>query len=168
MSDLLDLPPNDHALRVHLDPEVVRLSVRETAVIVAETTIKDLPQAIAEAIPAVATTVTKSGVALTGPPFVRYLAVGPAVRAEIGFPVGTAISPHGRVQPGRLPSGEAARIVHLGPYDTLAATYDRLLAWIAARGRAQAGPFWEVYWTDPDTSPDPATWRTEVFAPLRP
>jgi effector-binding domain-containing protein len=168
MSDLLDLPPFDPVTRSDTEPELVRLAIQDTAVIVTETPVGELPRVIAEALPAVERAVFGAGVALAGPPFVRYLAMGPEIRAEIGFPIGTAIAPRGRIQPGHLPGGDAARIVHLGPYDTIAATYERLQTWMAAQGRMPAGPFWEVYWTEPDTSPDPATWRTEVFAPLQP
>ena len=167
MSDLLDLPPFDPSDPARPEPELVRLPLRDTAVIVIETPVGGLPGAIAHCIPEVEGAMTRAGVALTGPPFVRYLEMGPEIRAAIGFPVGTAIAPSGRIQPGRLPGGDAARIVHLGPYDTIAVTYERLQAWMAARRREPSGPFWEVYWTDPHTSPDPASWRTEVFAPLR-
>ena len=30
---------------------------------------------------------------------------------------------------------------------------------------AAGGP-WEVYWTNPGMVPDPAKWRTQIFAPL--
>jgi effector-binding domain-containing protein len=168
MSDLLDLPPFDPVVFADTEPELVHLEPRDTAIIVTETPVERLPQAIADALPAVEGAVTAAGVALTSPPFVRYLSMGPELRAEIGFTIGTAIAPVGRVKPGRLPGGDAARILHLGSYDTIAASYERLMAWIAAGGRTAAGPFWEVYWTDPSMNPDPATWRTEVVAPVGP
>ena len=28
------------------------------------------------------------------------------------------------------------------------------------------GPMWEIYWSDPEAEPDPATWRTEILVPI--
>ena len=38
--------------------------------------------------------------------------------------------------------------------------------WIAAQGLVQAGDLWEYYLVGPETSPDPAEWRTEFTVPL--
>ena len=53
-----------------------------------------------------------------------------------------------------------------GPYDGLERTYAELQRWLAELGLRPAGPMWELYWTGPDTDPDPAAWRTEIFAPI--
>ena len=52
------------------------------------------------------------------------------------------------------------------PYDTLAATYDRLAAWIAQNGLVAGSGPWEVYLTDPTQVADPAEYVTEVNWPL--
>ena len=55
---------------------------------------------------------------------------------------------------------------HIGPYDKLQQSYDRLGAWITEQKLKASGPFWEVYWTDPGLEPDASTWRTQVWWPV--
>ena len=42
-----------------------------------------------------------------------------------------------------------------------------LVSWIDAQGGTSAGDAWEVYLTDAEEQPDPATWRTEIVQPYR-
>jgi effector-binding domain-containing protein len=152
--------------RLHATPEIHRLPMRETAVIAVDVASDDLSTALGTAIAEVEAAMTEAGVTLAGPPFARYLAVEPRVRAEIGFPV-LRPSPHvGRVFPGTLPGGRVASVVHVGPFDRLQQTYAVLFRWLAELGLQPTGPVWEVYWSDPEAEPDPATWRTEIFAPI--
>lgn len=67
---------------------------------------------------------------------------------------------------GTLPGGEVAATWHAGPYDTLAAAYGALEAWMEEQDRKPAGAPWEVYRTDPGETPDPAAWKTEVLWPI--
>lgn len=39
--------------------------------------------------------------------------------------------------------------------------------WIAASGHTPAEDLWERYAAGPESSPDPATWRTELIRPLK-
>jgi len=54
--------------------------------------------------------------------------------------------------------------VHRGDYATFGATHDAVREAVAARGRALAGPCWEIYghWRE-----DPSELETELFWPLR-
>ena len=152
--------------RQHASPEIRHLAMRETAVVAVDVPPEELPAAIGIAIGEVEEAMRTAGVGLAGPPFVRYLEFAPRIRAEIGFPV-LRPAPHiGRVFPGRLPGGRVATVLHIGSYDGLEATYAELHRWLAELGLAPSGPLWEVYWSDPDNEPDPATWCTEIFAPV--
>jgi effector-binding domain-containing protein len=162
-------PENEAAAsgaRQPAEPELRRLAMRETAVVKVDVPVEELPGAIGGAVAEVEASMAEAGVGLAGPPFARYLAFGPAVRAEIGFPVERPAPHVGRVYPGTLPGGRVASVVHVGPYDGLARTYEALQRWLEGRGLHPSGPMWEVYWSDPETEPDPATWRTEIFAPV--
>ncbi len=108
--------------------------MRETAVIAVDVAPDELPDAIGVAIGEVEAAMREAGVGLAGPPFARYLAFEPRIRAEIGFPV-LRPAPHvGRVFPGRLPGGRVASIVHIGSYDGLEQTYGLMHRWLARAG----------------------------------
>lgn len=51
------------------------------------------------------------------------------------------------------------------PYEGLGAAWGEFGAWIAAQGHTPAPDLWESYVTGPESSPDPATWRTELTQP---
>ena len=59
-----------------------------------------------------------------------------------------------------------ARTVYHGPYEGLGAAWGEFMDWIAANGHTPADDLWEVYSVGPETSPDPAGWRTEFNRPL--
>jgi effector-binding domain-containing protein len=111
------------------------------------------------------------GVAIVGPPFARYHVTDPGAErfdVEAGFPVAAPLDGDGDVAASTLPAGPLATTVHLGPYEELPAAYRALTAWIDEQGGVPAGDLWEVYESDPQAQPDPATWRTRVFQPFRP
>lgn len=64
-----------------------------------------------------------------------------------------------------VPGGPAAVLWHVGPYETLQATWERLWGWVGAKGLSAGGQAREEYWTDPGTAP-PEEWRTRLVIPL--
>lgn len=147
--------------------EIHELHPRETAVIHVDVPPDMLPAAIGDAIREIEARMAEAGVDVAGPPFVRYLSFGPLrILAEIGCPVRRPAPHLGRVFPGQLPGGRVASVIHVGPYEELEATYVRLQRRLDEAGVAGTGPMWEVYWSDPEVEPDPATWRTEILVPL--
>jgi effector-binding domain-containing protein len=108
------------------------------------------------------------GIPIVGPPYARYHRLGEArFEVEAGFPVAAPVDGDEEVHASSLPAGRQARTVHLGPYEGLGAAYEALEAWVAERGGEPAGDPWEVYESDPNAQPDPATWRTQVLLPFR-
>jgi effector-binding domain-containing protein len=85
---------------------------------------------------------------------------------EICVPVPTPVTATGRVKPGRWPAMTVAQAVHHGSYEGLAAAWGELRAWVAAGGHTPTADLWERYLLGPETSPDPANWRTELSQPL--
>jgi effector-binding domain-containing protein len=61
--------------------------------------------------------------------------------------------------------GRAVEAVHVGPDDTLPTTYGQVLQRIEEDGRQPSSTMWEYYLSDPETEPDPSTWRTRVVWP---
>jgi effector-binding domain-containing protein len=83
-----------------------------------------------------------------------------------GVPVAKPVSSSGRVQPGQLPAARVARTIYHGPYEGLGAAWGEFNAWLAANGHAPEPDLWESYVAGPESSPNPAAWRTELNRPL--
>ena len=109
----------------------------------------------------------RSGVAMVGPPFSRYLEWGPGLwTIEAGMPIATADPGDGDVKSEMLPGGFAAVTTHSGPYDQLSLAHAAVQQWIEAEGLVAQGAPWESYVTDPADYPDLKDWKTEIFWPL--
>ncbi len=112
--------------------------------------------------------VRAQGQAPAGPWFTHHLRMDPEVfEFEIGVPVASAIAEAGRVRPGALPATTVARTVYRGDYEGLPGAWGELMRWIHASGYAEGQDLWEVYTAGPETSADPADWRTELDRPVR-
>lgn len=85
---------------------------------------------------------------------------------ELGVPVAGPVTPTGRVKQGILPGGLVARTVYRGKYEDLHAAWEQFMEWIKTGGHGRATDLWEVYAKGPESSPDPANWRTELNQPL--
>lgn len=140
-----------------------------TAVETATLPVAEIGPWLARAYVAIASAIQARGGYPAGPPFARYhrLAADRFV-VEAGFPVSAAIETDGDVRPSQLPGGPSAVTVHVGPYEQMAPAYDALASWVSSHGGELAGDPWEVYFSDPASEPDPATWRTEIVQPYRP
>jgi AraC family transcriptional regulator len=127
----------------------------------------DIPTTLAEILPRVYLHAQQHGIALAGPPFTRYLEVGPGLLTiEGGMAVATAAKAEGEIEPTELAGGPAAVAIHEGGYDSLPETHAAIEQWIEGQGHKAGGAPWEVYLTDPGDHPDPKDWRTEVIWPL--
>lgn len=69
-----------------------------------------------------------------------------------------------RIEPGELPGGQVARMVHVGPYSELKEVWQQFLAEIRAAGRTPVKPYWESYHVTPGPHEQPL--RTELIARL--
>ncbi len=137
-----------------------------TAVGRATLTVQELPSWLGRTYGAVAQALAAHGAGPAGPPFARYHRLGDnRFTVEAGFPAATVIEAVGDVIPSELPGGQVAVTVHTGPYETMEPAYEALVSWVTDHGGEVAGDAWEVYFSDPATQPDPATWRTEVVQP---
>jgi len=109
----------------------------------------------------------QKGLAATGAPWARYLAVGPEeCELELAAPVDVETAGDARVIGGVIPGCDVVKTLHMGPYDELVAAYRAMADWMTAKGAQAAGAMWEVYLTDPTQEPDPASWQTLVYAPV--
>lgn len=149
--------------------EIVHLEEQPAAVVRATLPVAELPGFFGRAFEAVLAVLAAQGVGPTGPPFGSYPGmVGDTVEVAAGFPTERPIDPSGDVVPLTLPGGRAVATTHVGPYEAMGATtYPELQSWMAAEGLEPASGPWEIYLSDPESEPDPATWRTRVVWPVR-
>src|SRR6266853_4304368 len=107
------------------------------------------------------------GVEPVGAVFAHQLKMSPDIfDFELGVQVSAPVKATGRVKPGQLPAVKVARAVYSGPYDCLPSAWGEFDKWMRANGHEQAENLWEVYSVGPQSSPDPANWRTELNRPL--
>ncbi len=151
-----------------ITPEVVELPTRAAAVIRMTIERQRIAEAFPPAIQEVMSGLGAQGVQPAGPLFARYLRMGSGeVDVEIGVPLERPIEPEGRITNGSLPGGRALRAVHQGPYEELSSSWDQFGRWVAENGHEPDEGLWESYVTGPESSSDPAEWRTELVLPLK-
>lgn len=144
-------------------PELVELVEQVTAVIRSRVPTAELPAFFDRAFGTLGAWLGRHGVAPLGAAYARYDGPpGDVADLEVGFPVASPVEPDGDVEPGTLPGGLAARMVHAGGYDGLGEAWGALQQWIADQGREPGSALWEVYVTEPSPDMDPAELRTEL------
>ena len=146
---------------------VETIEPQAAAVIRAEVPMAELTSVFDRGFREVMQAIEAQGVAPAGPPFGFYPRMpGETVAVVVGFPVAGPVTADGDVEPFELPGGRVVTGTHVGPYDTLSATYEELMAWTQAEGLTLGEGMWEIYTSDPSAEPDPATWRTNIVWPL--
>jgi len=149
------------------NPEIVEVSEQHAAVLRLTIPRSEIQQVMAPAIGEVIATVFSQGLAPTGPIFTYHFRVDPEVfDFNVGVPVASPIAPTGRVTAGKLPAVRAARAIYQGPYERLGSAWGELCEWISSQGLSAAKEAWESYVVGPESSSDPASWRTELYRPL--
>jgi effector-binding domain-containing protein len=148
-------------------PQIVQTAAQLAAVIRLTIPREEIRNVMGPGIGEVMAAVAAQGIGPAGPVFSYHLRMDPGIfDFEIGVPVTKPVTPVGRVQPGQLPATKVARTVYRGPYEGLGAAWGEFGAWITASGHKPAPDLWECYVSGPESSPDPANWRTELNRPL--
>jgi effector-binding domain-containing protein len=115
----------------------------------------------------IAQAVAHQGIAATGPWFNHHFRQPTdTLDFAICMPVASDIRPVGRVETGLRPAMTVVRTVMYGDYAGLGAAWGELRTWIVAQGHRIRPEFWECYVVGPETSTNPANWRTEMNWPL--
>lgn len=149
------------------DIDDLRLTRRPTAVMRGEMPASEVPMWLANCYRTVHDYLRSVGMEPAGPPFARFTFLGEDMVVEAGFPCPREIDGDGRVEPSVLPAGHAVHTTHVGRYEDLEIAYRAMRSWLQAHGYAEAGPHWEVYFSDPQADPEPSHWRTDVVMPYR-
>ena len=115
------------------------------------------------------------GVKFTGPPiFVCHeKTVEDVMKAdqegnadiELALPILNVVKETDDIKCYDLPGGIMAKIIHKGPYEKCASTYEKLYTWIEQNEKTISGPTREVYLNDPhEVGIEEAL--TEIYAPI--
>ncbi len=148
-------------------PQIIQTDARLTAVIRLTVSREEIRNVMGPAIAEVMAAVAAQGMSPAGPVFSHHLRMDPKTfDFEVGVPVNAPISAAGRVKASQLPAATVARTVYHGPYEGLGAAWAEFSAWITAEGHTEAPDLWECYVAGPESSSDPAAWRTELNRPL--
>lgn len=148
-------------------PEITQTTTRLTAIIPITVPRNEIQKVMGPGIGELMATLATQGIAPAGPWFAHHTKMDPGTfEFEISVPVATPVAPAGRVQPSQWPAMKVAKTIYRGPYEGLGAAWPEFDAWIAANGHKPGPDLWEVYAAGPESSPDPANWRTELYRPL--
>ena len=110
--------------------------------------------------------VKAQGIGPPGPWFTHHLKMNSAIfDFEICVPVNAPVAPVGRVKPGTFRDVTVARTVYHGAYEGLGEAWGEFKAWIATNRHAAGPDLYECYPVWPESSPNPADWRTELSQP---
>jgi effector-binding domain-containing protein len=149
-------------------PEIVQTTIQSAAVIHLTVPHNEMMKVFGPAVGELMSALAAQGVEPIGAVFAHHIKMSPDIfDFELGVKVSTPVNPTGRVKPGELPAAKVARTVYSGPYEGLPAAWGEFKKWIKANGHEQADTLWELYSVGPQSTPDPAGWRTELNRPLK-
>ena len=98
-------------------------------------------------------------------PFAIYYSFEPNgnTEFEVGIPVGSSVEGTDEVKFKEYPAMKVISTVYVGPYQSVAPTYEALKKY-AANNKLETHPIsWEIYLTDPSQVTDPAKYQTMIY-----
>jgi effector-binding domain-containing protein len=118
------------------EPKIQERAAQHYAGIPVTVTMDSLSGAVDRGFPELFGWPARQGIAMSGPPFIRYLVIDMAgeLQVELAAPVGGPVTGTGRIRPGTLPAGGYAVLRHTGPYDGLVASNATLQQWAQDHG----------------------------------
>jgi effector-binding domain-containing protein len=148
-------------------PQIIQSSVQEAAVIRPAIPRSEMMKVFSPAVGELMAALAVQGVEPVGSVFAHQLRMPPdTFDFELGVKVAAPVKATGRMKPGQLPAVKVARTVYSGPYEGLPSAWGEFVKWMKANGQEQAENLWEVYSIGPQSTPDSASWRTELNRPL--
>ena len=131
---------------------------------------KDISAIMGDAFDRLGAFIGTSGVKPAGPPITIYRdwdQTAGTMTIDVGFPVAASDTAKaaGEIHAGQTPSGKALKAVHHGAYPKLGETYAALEAHMRKTGIPMPARSWEVYVSDPDTTPEDDL-TTEIYMPI--
>lgn len=155
------------------DVKIREIKEQPTLVIRESTTMASIPSRMGQIFSEIIAFMAESGISPAGAPFSYWHNMNSESMSkgvfdmECGFPVSMPVEGKGQIKASKLPGGKVINATHIGPYETLAETYEAIQAWIKEKGYKVGEDMWETYLTNPSEVPDKSKWMTEVFWPLK-
>lgn len=150
------------------DPSVVELKSRPFAYISLRSTLPQMPATMGQGFATLGQMFAKARAQMAGNPLAHYTAYdATSASFELGFPVLETDIPALRaagLSIGQSPGGTNMTATHIGPYDTVAKTYDRMTIAMKAQKLSPRRDMWESYLSPAETPPEQI--RTEVIWPV--
>jgi effector-binding domain-containing protein len=148
-------------------PQIIQTKAEPAAVIHITIPRSEMRSVFGPAVGELMAELARQGVQPMGAVFAHHLQMSPErFDFELGVKVAAEVKPAGRVKPGELPAATVARTIYSGPYEGLPSAWAEFDAWMKSNGHQQAKDLWELYSVGPQSTPDPANWRTELNRPL--
>jgi effector-binding domain-containing protein len=148
-------------------PEIIHTDAEPAAVIRLTIPRGEMMKQFGPAVGELMAALAAQGVQPVGAVFAHHLKMSAETfDFELGVKVAAPVKAAGRVQPGELPAAKVVRTVYSGRYEGLPSAWAEFNTWMKTNGHQQAEDLWELYSVGPQSTPDPANWRTELNRPL--
>jgi len=148
-------------------PRIIQTTAQLTAVIHLTIPKDEIQNVMGPGLGELMSTIAAQGIKPAGPWFDHHFKIADdSWDFEICVPVRTPVAAAGRVKPGQRPAMKVAQTVYHGPYEGLGDAWGEFLEWIKSNGHSPAQDLYQCYVAGPESSPDPAKWRTELTKPL--
>lgn len=149
-------------------PQILQTKAEAAAVIHLTVPRSDMMKVFGPAVGELLAALAEQGLKPGSAVFAHHLTMSPdSFDFELGVTVAAPVKAAGRVKPGELPATKVARAIYSGPYEGLPSAWGEFDAWVKANNHEKAETLWELYSVGPQSTPDPANWRTELNRPLR-
>jgi effector-binding domain-containing protein len=149
-------------------PLIIQTTAQMAAVIRLTVPRNEMMKVFGPAVGELMAALAAQGVEPVGAVFAHHLKMSPdTFDFELGVKVSAPVKAAGRMKPGELPAAKVARTIYSGPYEGLPSAWGEFDAWLKANGHEKAESLWELYSVGPQSTPDPANWRTELNRPLK-
>ena len=149
-------------------PQIVQTTAEAAAVIHLNVPRSEMRSVFGPAVSELMAALAEYGVKPCSAVFAHHLKMNPdTFDFELGVKVEVPVTATGRVKPGELPATKVARTIYSGPYQGLPSAWGEFEAWMKANGHEKAENLWELYAVGPQSTRDPANWRTELNQPLK-
>jgi effector-binding domain-containing protein len=149
-------------------PEILQTEAEPAAVIRLTVPRSEMRKVFGPAVGELMAALADQGVKPSSPVFAHHLQMSPdTFDFELGVKVAAPVRATGRVKPGELPATKVARTIYSGPYEGLPSAWGEFDTWMKANNHEKAESLWELYSVGPQSTPDPANWRTELNRPLK-